>query len=96
MAKLKFDGTKLKDGGRLIATVRGDKICAKTSYTAEVTIRKDAICEKTGYKKLATLRKNDLCQGTGYSKLISLDDIDDEIEGPGGITKAALWFCFVR
>jgi hypothetical protein len=38
----------------------------------------------------------DIRQGSGSTRIATMKDVDSAIEGPGKITKAALWFYFVR
>ena len=92
----KFDGTKLKDGSRTIANVRGNKICEGTGMKTLLNIRDDKVCEGTGVKTLFNIRNDKLCTGTGMSKFADMDDVRDDIDGPGGITLAALWYYFKR
>ena len=92
----KFDGTKLKDGSRTIANVRGKKICEGVGSKTLLNIRNDKVCEGVGSKTLFNMRNDHLCKGVGSSKFADMDDVRDDIEGPGGITLAALWYYFKR
>jgi hypothetical protein len=97
--KMKFDGSKLKDGSRTVANVRGDKIYdGSGSSKCLVNIRNDKIYEGSGSSKcIANLRRDKLYEGSGSSKTIATTkDIDKAIDGPGGLTKAALWIAKVR
>jgi hypothetical protein len=94
--KYKFDGIKLKMGSKTIANVRGSKICKSTGTQAICNIRGDKVCEGTGTKAVFNLRGDKICEKTGARKICSLDDVNDYIEGPGGLIKAAMWFFFIR
>lgn len=96
---MKFDGSKLKDGSKTVANVRRDKIYDGTGNSkCLVNIRNDKIYEGTGNSKcIANLRRDKLYEGSGNSKTIAtMKDIDKAIDGPGGLTKAALWVAKVR
>ena len=45
---------------------------------------------------LANVKGNDIRQGSGGSRIATMKDVDAAIDGPGGVTKAALWFMFIR
>jgi len=96
MADFKFDGVKLKSGATVIANVRGNKICKGTGSNAVANIRGTDICTGIGSTKLANLRGTDIRQGSGSTRIGTMRDVDSAIDGPGGVTKAALWYIFVR
>ena len=78
---MKFDGSKLIDGYKTVANVRGDKI-----YDGN-----------TSSKCLANLKGGKLYEGNTTSRtLATMKDIDKAIDGHGGVTKAALWIAKVR
>jgi len=35
-------------------------------------------------------------QGSGGSTIAKMKDVRKIIDGPGGVTLAALWYCFIR
>ena len=96
MSRYKFDGRVLKHGGSTIANVRSDKVCGGSGSSAVCNIRGDKICEGSGSSAAFNVRGDKICQGSGSSRIATIDDVDDDIEGPGHIVKAALWLYFVR
>jgi len=96
MSKYRFDGRVLKFGGKTIANVSGNKIRKGTGSNTEANISGDKIRQGTGSNTLANVRGRDIRSGTGSTKIATMDDVDKAIDGPGGVTKAALWFLYVR
>ena len=96
MTNYKFDGVKLKFNGKTVANVRGDKVCKDSGATALANIRGTKVCERTGSKTLFNVRGDKICEGTSSKKIADMDDVRDAIDGPGGITLAALWYCFIK
>lgn len=92
----KFDGKYFKHNGRTLATISGDSIKNGTGGITLATVRGDQIKKGTGGSTLLTIRGRDVREGTGGSKLIALDQVDKLIDGPGGATKAALWYLFIK
>lgn len=92
----KIDGNRFKESGRTIATISGNRIKKGSGGTTLMTIDGDKIRKGSGGQTLATLKGQDLREGTGGIKLASMRDIDKKIDGPGGVTKAALWLYFIR
>ncbi len=96
---MKFDGSKLKDGSKVVANVRGDKVYdGSGSSKTLVNVRGDKIYASYGSSKcIANVRNRYLYEGSGSSKKITtMKDIDKAIDGPGGTIKAALWCAKVR
>jgi hypothetical protein len=96
MSKFKFDGAQLKSGSKVIATVRGDRICEGAGSRVVATLRGNNICEGAGSKVLANIRGDNISLGSGASKIATIKDIDKIIDGPGRNIKVALWFYFCR
>lgn len=96
MSKYKFDGRSLKLGSSTIANVSGNNIRKGSGSSTEGNIRNDQIRQGSGSSVIANVRGRDIRQGSGSSKIGTMDDVDKVIEGPGGITKAALWVLFVK
>ncbi len=96
MGNYKFDGKYLKHNGKTIANVKDDKIREGTGSKVVANIRDDKFREKTGSKVLINLRGSDVRLGSGSSRIASMKDIEKAIDGHGGATLAALWYCFVR
>ena len=92
----KIDGNRFKERGNTIATISGNKIREGSGGKTLLTLDGDRIREGSGGKTLATVRSGDLREGSGGRKLISMRDIDKKIDGPGGVSKAALWLYFIR
>ena len=93
---LKFDGKKLKDGGKTLANVNGDRIREGNGTKTLLNVRDDKIREGNGTKTLFNLKKNDIREGSGTRKIADMDDVKDDIDGPGGVMLAALWVLFCR
>lgn len=96
MAKYKFDGTKLKDGSKVVANVKGNDIREGTGSRVVANIRGDNIRSGSGSSVTFNVRSDDIRQGSGSSKIGSMKDVDKVIDGPGKIVKAALWVLFCR
>ena len=95
--KLDRDNWSEKNRSTTIATVRGDKIFAKTSYKITANVRSSKIYDGNSTAKLfANVRSGYLCSENGSSKICKMKDIHKEIEGPGEEIKAALWWYFVN
>ncbi len=77
----KFDGIYLKDDGKKIANVRGNKIWKDSGQC----------------KCLANIRGKKIWKGAGQDKcLAKLSDIKKKIKGLGDETLVALWITCVR
>lgn len=96
MAKLKFDGTSLKDGAKTIANVSGNNIREGSGPKTVANINGNNIREGNGPKVMFNISGNDIRQGNSPSKIATMKDVDAQIEGPGKVVKAALWLYFCR
>jgi len=96
MASYKFDGKTLKSGGKTIANVSGMNIRKGSGGSVVANISGDKVREGSGGSVLFNLRGTDIRKGSGGSKLATMKDVEKSIDGHGGITLAALWYCFVR
>lgn len=96
MADYKFDGKNLRYRGATIANVSGDKIRKGTGSSTVANIKDESIREGVGSKVIANVKGMDIRLGSGSTRIGTMKDIDKLIDGPGGVTKAALWFCFLR
>ena len=92
----KFDGKNLKYSSRTIANVRGNNICEGSGSRTIANIRNNNICQGSGSSTLANVRGRNICERSGSSKIATMDQVDKVIDGPGGVTKAALWYMFVK
>ena len=96
MANYKFDGKVLKSGGKIIANVIGNNIRKGSGGSVVANIKGDKVREGSGGSILFNLRGTDIRKGSGGSILATMKDVEKAIDGHGGITLAALWYCFVR
>jgi len=96
MAKYKFDGKYLKMGSKVIANVQGDNIREGRGSNVIANIKGSKVREKRGSNTLFNLQGDKIRLGNGSSKIATMDEIRKEIDGPGGITLAALWFNYIR
>jgi hypothetical protein len=92
----KFDGRYLKDGGTTIANVSGNQIRKGTGSITVANIKDDVVRKGSGSTALINMKGTDIRSGSGSMKVGTMRDVDKAIDGPGGITKAALWFLFVK
>jgi|TARA_B110000914_G_scaffold65452_1_gene57142 hypothetical protein len=100
-AKFKFDGDKLtkKNSSIALATVRGDIIFTKASYSSKTAkISGNKICEGTSSKVVANVGSGYLYAGsTSSKKICKIKDIEKTIDGNcSEEVKAALWFYFCQ
>ena len=91
MAQYKFDGTYLKDGSKTIANVQGNNIREGSGSKVIGNINGDNIRQGAGSAVLFNVRGDDIRQGAGSSPVGSMKDVNNAIEGPGKVVKAALW-----
>ena len=96
MAAYTFDGRRLKKGARVIANVAGDRIREGTGSTVACNIHGERIRDGTGSRVMFNLRGDVIREGTGGRRIARMRDVDDDIDGPGRVVKAALWLYFVR
>lgn len=96
MSKYKFDGKTLKLGSTTIANVSGNSIRKGSGSNTEGNIKNDQIRMGLGSNVIANVKGRDIRQSSGSTKIGTMDDVDKVIEGPGGISKAALWVLFVK
>lgn len=96
MAQYKFDGKYLKRGGSIIANVSGDKIRKGSGSSTVANIRGDKVRQGTGSSTLINVSGDNIRQGTGGSTIAKMKDVRKIIDGPGGVTLAALWYCFIK
>ena len=97
---LKFDGTKLTDGGKTFANVRGDKIYEGSSMVKVLAnVRGDKIYEGSSMVKVLVNVKGDkIYEGSGMGKtLFKTSDAAKKIGSTSqGPLTAALWYLFCR
>ncbi len=95
----KFDGIYLKDDGKKIANVRGNKIWKDSGQCkCLANIRGKKIWKGASEGKcLANIRGKKIWKGAGQDKcLAKLSDIKKKIKGLGDETLVALWITCVR
>jgi len=96
MAQYKFDGKNLKRGSTTIANVSGKNIREGSGGSTVANISGNNIRQGSGGSTLCNVSGDNIRQGSGGSTIAKMSDVRKEIDGPGGITLAALWYCFVR
>ena len=96
MANYKFDGRNLKQGSNTIANVSGNSIRKGSGSSTVCNISGNNIRQGSGSSTLYNVSGDNISQGSGSSTIAKMNDVRKAIDGPGGITLAALWFCFVR
>ena len=96
MASYKFDGTLLKQSGKTIANVSGDKIREGSGGKVVANVRNDQIRQGSGGTVVFNVRGDNVCQGSGSSRIATMKDVNNAIDGPGKVVKAALWLIFCR
>ena len=96
MANYKFDGSTLKQGGRTVASVKGDQIREGSGGKVVASVRNDQIRQGSGGPVAFNVRGDDIRQGTGSSRVGTMKDVNNAIDGPGRVIKAALWVYFCR
>ncbi len=94
---LKFDGKYLKDGGRTLCNVSGDKIREGSGIKTLCNIKGGTIREGSGIKTLCNVSGGYIREGSGIKKLIKTSDAARKI----GATfqsplVAAIWYLFCR
>ncbi len=96
MGNFKFDGKTLKSGGTVLANVSGNNIRKGSGGSIVANIKGDNVRDGSGGTVLFNLKGTDIRKGSGGTKLATMKDVEKAIDGHGGITLAALWYCFVR
>ena len=49
-----------------------------------------------GNISIQNISGNNIRQGSGSTTIAKMSDVRRAIDGPGGVTLAALWYCLVR
>jgi len=96
MANYKFDGRYLKCKGKTIANVSGKYIREGSGGTIVANIYDDKVRKGSGGMTLINVKGDNVREGSGGKKISTLDKIRKEIDGPGGVTLAGLWYCFIK
>ena len=96
MAQYKFDGKKLKKGGKTIANVKGVHIRESNGVTVIGNISGSKIKKGKGGAVLFNVSGDNICKGGGGFKIATMKDVDKAIDGPGHMVKAALYVLCVR
>ena len=89
--KLEYRREQLKDGGKTIANIRGDKLRKGTGSSTLCNVRDDKVRRGTG--------SSTLCNGTGSSRKAKVKDIKRMIKGSESLSDvfvAAIWQTFIR
>ena len=90
MSGYKFDGKYLQSGSDKIGEVRGNDIWSGSNKIGE--IRGNDIWR--GSSKIGDVRGQDIWMGS--NKVGTMNDARKAIDGPGGVTLAALWLLLVK
>lgn len=96
MGKLTFDGTNLKDGGTVVANIKGNDIREGSGSTVLGNIKGDEIRQGSGSSTIFNIKGDEIRQGSGSSKIATMKDVHNAIDGPGKNLKAALWLLCCR
>lgn len=96
MAKYKFDGKYLKYNGSIIANVNGYKIRKGNGSSTVANIQGNKVRQGNGSSTMLNVSGENIRQGSSSSSIAKMKDIRKLIDGPGGITLAALWYCFIK
>jgi len=96
MANYKFDGKNLKQGSNTIANVSGNSIRKGSGSTTICNISGNNIRQGSGSTTLCNVSGDNIRQGSGSTTIAKMSDVRRAIDGPGGVTLAALWYCLVR
>lgn len=96
MAQYKFDGKYLKMGSNTIANVSGSYIREGSGSKTIANISGNYIRKGSGSSTLCNVRGENICEGSGSSRIAKMSDVRKIIDGPGGVTLAAIWYCIIR
>ena len=96
MAQYKFDGKNLKRGGTTIANVSGKYIRKGSGSSSVANISGNNVRQGSGSSTIMNVSGDYIRQGSGSSTIAKMNDVRKQIDGPGGVTLAALWYCFIR
>ena len=81
MAKYKFDGKYLKQGGTTIANVSGDRIRKGTGSSVVCNISGDKVRSGTSSSVICNVSGDNIRQGSGSSTIGKMRDVRREIDG---------------
>ena len=96
MAQYKFDGKNLKRGVTTIANVSGKYIRKGSGSSSVANISGNNVRQGSGSSTIMNVSGDYIRQGSGSSTIAKMNDVRKQIDGPGGVTLAALWYCFIR
>lgn len=97
MAQYKFDGKNLKrGGGTTIGSVHGKYIRKGGGGSIIASVHGNNIRQGSGGSVIASVHGDNVRQGSGGSVIAKMSDVRNAIDGPGGVTLVALWYCFIR
>ena len=83
--KLEYRREQLKDGGKTIANIRGDKLRKGTGSSTLCNVRDDKVRRGTGSSTLCNVKNGDIRDGTGSSRKAKVKDSGNILPGHGGI-----------
>ena len=85
-----------KKGGTTIGNVNGKYIRKGSGGSTVANISGDKVRKGSGGSTLINVSGDSIRQGSGGSTIAKMKDVRKIIDGPGGVTLAALWYCFIR
>ena len=97
--KLEYRREQLKDGGKTIANIRGDKLSKGTGSSTLCNVKDDKVRRGTGSSTLCNVKNGDIRDGTGSSRKAKVKDIKRMIKGSESLSDvfvAAIWQTFIR
>ena len=97
--KLEYRREQLKDGGKTIANIRGDKLRKGTGSSTLCNVRDDKVRRGTGSSTLCNVKNGDIRDGTGSSRKAKVKDIKRMIKGSESLSDvfvAAICQTFIR
>lgn len=97
--RLEYRREQLKDGGKTIANIRGDKLRNGTGSSTLCNVRDDKVRRGTGSSTLCNVKNGDIRDGTGSSRKAKVKDIKKMIKGSESLSDvfvAAIWQTFIR
>ena len=97
--KLEYRREQLKDRGKTIANIRGDKLRKGTGSSTLCNVRDDKVRRGTGSSTFCNVKNGDIRDGTGSSRKAKVKDIKRMIKGAESLSDvfvAAIWQTFIR
>ena len=93
MARVRLQGNNVYEGGSIIGRVDGTDIHDSSGHVVG-KIRGEEI-QDTHSHTVGRVQGNNVYDGSGR-RLCSMSELRNNIDGPGGVTLAAIWILLVR